>query len=142
MWSMETILNSIKANTLKFHVQAQLDGYGEKHCVGPLTLYFILHKIAFCDMQMIDSLCSSLAKLGLHNFNNYNMAEHVSVWQKLLTFLQICNKIPMEATTLLLNQYAKCSVTGFHQYFDTLVSMKNPLLENISKILMEGQNTK
>ena len=141
MWSMETILNSIEDDALKFRVQARLDGYEEKHRVGPLTLYFTLHEIAFCDTRTIDGLCSSLARLGLHNFNNDNTAEHASVWQKLLTFLQVYNKIPVDATTLLLDQYAKCSVAGFCQHFNTLVSMKHLLLENVSEILMEGQNT-
>jgi len=68
MWSMEMILNSIEDDALKFRVQARLDGYEEKHHVGPLALYFTLHEIAFCDPQTIDGLCSSLAKLGLNNF--------------------------------------------------------------------------
>jgi len=60
--------------------------------MGPLTLYFTLHEIEFCATWIIDGLCSSLAKLSLHNFNNDNMAEHASVWQKLLTFLQVYNE--------------------------------------------------
>jgi len=31
MWSMETILNSIEDEALKFCVQARLDGYNQKH---------------------------------------------------------------------------------------------------------------
>ncbi len=101
----------------------------------------MLHKITFCDTHTIDGLCSSLAKLGLHNFDNDNTSEHASVWQKLLTFLHIYNKIPVDATTILLDQYAKCSVAGFRQHFNTLVSIKHPLLESVSSILQEGQDT-
>jgi len=67
---------------LKFHVQAQLDGYDQNHQVGP---YFTLHEIAFCDTKTIDGLCASLAKLGLHHFNNENTLEHASIWQKHLS---------------------------------------------------------
>jgi len=88
-----------------------------------LALYFTLHEIAFCDTKTIDGLCASLAKLGLHHFNNENTSEHASIWQKLLTFLQVYNKVPVNATTLLLDQYAKCSIASFCQHFNTLVSV-------------------
>jgi len=76
MWSTDTILNSIEDEALKFRVQSCLEGYEEKHCVEPLTLYFTLMEVVFCDMKTIDGLSAALAKNHLENFNNENTAEH------------------------------------------------------------------
>jgi len=98
-------------------------------------------EIAFCNMKTIDCLSASLAKILLVHFNNESTAEHASVWQKMITFLQVYQKVPVNATTLLLEQYSKCTVAGFCQHFNTLVSVCHPDLESVSTILMEGQNT-
>jgi len=68
MWLTDTILNSIEDEALKFHVQSCLDGYEEKHQVGPLALYFMLMEIAFCDAKTIDWLSAALAKIKLALF--------------------------------------------------------------------------
>jgi len=58
-------------------VQSCLEGYEEKHQVGPLALYFMLMEIAFCNTKTINLLSAALAKIKLALFNNaYNNAVH------------------------------------------------------------------
>ncbi len=58
------------------------------------------------------------------------------------TFLQVFNKVPVNSTTLLLDQYLKCSIPGFREHFSILMSVNHPDLETVSSILIQGQNTK
>jgi len=108
--------------------------------VGPLALYFTLMEIAFCDTKTIDWLSAALAKIKLALFNNESTAEHASVWQKMLTFLQVYNKVLVNAITLLLEQYSKCSVPGFCQTLCYAHLSQTSCLDSVSSILKEGQD--
>jgi len=137
-WSVETILNSIEDDSLRQKVQAQLDGYEEFHRFGPLALFLTLHEIAFCDSDTVDNLASALLKIKLSNFPNENTSQHASVWLKMIGFLSIFNKVPVQARTALLKQYDQSSIYAFRSYFTTLTYMKDRRLDTIASILKEG----
>jgi len=126
---------------LKNHVRSCLEGYEAQHHVGPLALYFTLVEIAFCNTKTVDSLSAALAKVDLNSLTNNSTAKHACIWQQMMTFLRIYNKVPVNATSLILELYTKCSVAAFCQHFFTLTSIQHPCLNNISTLLMEGQNT-
>jgi len=137
-WSADTILNSTEDDSLHQKVHAQLDGYKEYHRFGPLALYLTLHEIAFCDSDMVDNLASALLKIKLSNFPNENTSQHASVWLKMIGFLSIFNKVPVQTHTALLKQYDQCSIYAFRSYFTTLTYMKDRHLDTIASILKEG----
>jgi len=113
IWSQDTIYNSIEDEVLKNHVCSCLEGYEAQHCVGPLALYFTLVELAFCNTKTMDSLLAALAKVDLNSLTNNSTAKHACIWQQMMTFLHVYNKVPVNATLLILKQYTKCSVAAF-----------------------------
>jgi hypothetical protein len=107
--------------------------------MGPLTLYYLLMEVAYCDVKTIDSLSLSLAKTKLSTFSNKNTHEHASVWLKILNFLCTYNKVPVNAVTMLLEQYEKCTVIAFKQHFRILMTIQDPKLDSVESILQERQ---
>jgi len=139
VWSTQTILNSIEDDNLKSKVWARLERYDRIDRIGPLTLYLTLKEIAHCDQTTIDNLASSLERVKLENFPNESTDDHGSVWLKMTTFLKPFNKVPVNAKTMLLEQYSKCTVSLFRYHFNTLASMQDPRLNTIESIINEGQ---
>jgi len=117
---------------MKRHIKLGLSWY----CIFSLT------EIVFCDVKMINFLSAALAKIKLALFNIESTAEYVSFWQKMMTFFQVYNQVPVNAIMLLLEKYAKCLDPGFCQHFAMLVSIKHPIFDSVHSILIESQNTK
>jgi len=94
-------------------------------CFGPLTLYLTLHEITFCGSDTVDNLALTLLKIKLSNFPNENTLQHASVWLKMIGYMSIFNKVPVQAWTALLKQYKQSFIYAFWSYFTTLIYMKD-----------------
>ena len=139
-WSTQTILNSIEDPKLLLKVSDHLQRYGRINRIGPLALYLTLREIAFCSETTVDTLSNSLSRNYLSNYPDESTDDHGTVWLKVTTFLKSFNKVPVNAKSLLLEQYSKCSVTAFRSHFYTLKSMNDPRLATLESIIQEGQD--
>jgi len=89
MWLAYTILGSIEDANFKAKVIAKLSIYNEHQHIGPLALYFMLYKIAYCDTTMLNNLISGLMQLKKSIFSNEDMSQHASVWLRMMIFLKL-----------------------------------------------------
>jgi len=140
LWSHHTVMNSIEDKVLKQKVLDRLDRYGKINRTGPLTLFLTLKEVAFCNDKTVERLARSLAALDLGNFQNSSTDDHGAVWMQMITFLKSFNKVPVDAKSILFEQYLKCTVPAFRAHFNTLFSTQDVRLNTIESIIEEGQH--
>ena len=138
MLMKSTVLNSIDDEKLLRSVTSILTSYDYEDRTGPLALWLLLNEITHCDEPTLDVISAGLGSLSLSLYDNEDVKQHGATWQKAIAFLKPYGKVPVDAKTKLLEQYAKCSVAVFRAHFRTLELTNDPRLATISSIIHEG----
>lgn len=136
-WSHTFLINSCD-DELRRVIDSKLMGFDDMYHGGPLTFLLIVQQIVTNSDRTARALVTNLQHLQIPSIPGENIDTLAAHILAAVLRLESCNKIPLDIADICLEILDTSSVDVFTRHFQTLKTVRAPLLKNYRELLTEA----